>query len=96
MASRRALRRGEVPLLVSEAAESITADGEDGASAQDLPDISAPQDVPMEEEPASQPRQQLAPDSHMEEWSAEQVIANSSWILRGGLDDEDLEFDLGH
>ena len=89
MVSRRALRRGDASLPVSEAAESITAHGEDGASVQGSPDTSAPQDVPMEEEPASQPRLQVAPDIPMEERSAEQVIANSSLILRGGLDDEE-------
>ena len=86
MASRRALRRGELVLSADEATESISANEEDGASAPDPLDDSAAQDVPMEEEPVSQ---QAAPDIPMEEWSAEQVIANGSLILRGGLDDEE-------
>ena len=84
MASRRALRRGELTLSVDEVAESIMENGENGASAQDSLDGPAPQDVPMEEEPVSQPGQQAAPDIPMEEWSAEQVIANGSLILRRG------------
>ena len=45
----------------------------------------------MEEEPAGLPAQVPADELPPEDWTAEQVTANSSRLLGGGLDDEDGE-----
>ena len=76
---RRTLRRG----------------GDADAAADEEPPVVEPavDDVEMEEEPLDEPAQAAAgaavnqrPDPR--EWSAEQVVANASRLLLGGLDEE--------
>ena len=43
----------------------------------------------MDEEPIAPPERAPADELPPEDWSAEQVIANSSRLMRGNLDDED-------
>ena len=52
-------------------------------------ETAAPRDVPMEEEVFVPPGQALAAEPPPEDWTAAQVIAHSSQLLRGGLDDMD-------
>ena len=89
MAARRAIRRGEAPLPTDSEADRSPAPEAEREGALSQPGDGASLDVPMEEAPVARPGQQAAPDIPMEDWSAEQVIANSSQLLRGGLDDEE-------
>ena len=74
MAARRALRRGEAPLPEGGEAERGPAQEEEGDGALGSPGTSTTTDVPMEEAPVDRLRLQAAPDTPMDEWSAEQSL----------------------
>ena len=89
MAARRATRPGEAPLPTGGEEDRSPAPEAEQEGALGQPEDGASLDVPMEEAPVVRPGPLAVPDIPMEDWSAEQVVANSSQLLRGGLDDEE-------
>ena len=89
MEARRALRRGETTPSAGGEEEGAAATRVHLEEEQSSAETAAPHDVPMEDEVAVPPGLQLEAETPTEDWTAAQGIANSSQILRGGLDDMD-------